>query len=183
MLTATILHADGQPSDCFVQLLTQYMQRTDAEETCNKPHSGQAFSVQHSAYIIDAANQKVAALQSLADKACEVGAKSSQQSIVHAFEKAWQVRGRRRDNKLSVVAIGVSPVLVSASLLVSQDRMQIYWNPGMSHNMVISGAQALQHLQKAVKDNPGALKNVKSAAEGRMGTMRSMMQEIQSSLA
>lgn len=92
MLSATILHADDQPSEIFVQLLTQYMQRTAAKESCSEGPSGQAVSVQECEHTIEAANQKAAALQRLADKACEVSVKSGQQSVAHAFEKAWQVR-------------------------------------------------------------------------------------------
>ncbi len=91
-MSATILHADDQPSDSFVQLLTQYMQRTDAKDSCSEPHSGQAIGVQDAAHTIEANSQKVAVLQWLADKACAASAKSGQQSIVYAFEQACQVR-------------------------------------------------------------------------------------------
>ncbi|BDA40621.1 hypothetical protein COCOBI_01-2740 [Coccomyxa sp. Obi] len=132
VLPRQLCDADDQPSASFVQLLTHYMQRTDAKESCSERHSGQAMSVQDAAHTIEANSQKGAALQCLADKACAASAKSGQQSVANAFENAWQ---------------------------------------------------ALEHLRKAVEDNPKALKNIKPAAVGKLDTMCSMMQEIQSSLA
>lgn len=57
------------------------------------------------------------------------------------------------------------------------------WGPGVSHDMMDFGGQALDHLRKSMADNPGALKIIKPSAAGRLDTMCFMMQEIQSSLA